>query len=387
MGMGNAFTSVGNDELAVFSNPAGLARSRNPRSKSGIHDFGFPGIALGGNQEGLQGIGTKSKVTLLPRKLAEKAQASPGTPTYAEAQVYPFVTFGGKGAPTYLVGFPIRSQLFYRTAETAAGSLRTLQFSETTASGALGVAGSTRGGTFAYGLALRPNTRYTSLAVDADTSALTVSGLRDNVKKNAVRTNALAADVGVLFTAADFWFPTFALAIRNVPTGCSKGFINATNGKETEMCGTKRTQAGGTTPVDPDTGEDLIAPSTLVDPTEIRAGFSITPRGRISGNKVNLRIAVDVFPLPLQTGGKSYGAVDAGLGELIHAGAELFVGNALTDRGMALRAGVNDSNLAYGFTFELLGLRLEAAHYAVRMGLRDQKRYDKRYLIGLSTGW
>lgn len=389
MGMGNAFSSVGNDELAVFSNPAGLARSRNPRSKSSIHNFAFPGLAVGGNQDGLNAIASPSQPSKIPQRLSEKTETSPGNHTYTEIQAYPFATFGGKAGPTHLVGFPMRSQLFYQSAQlnTASNELRTFQFSETTATAAWGIASSTRGGSFAYGLSLRPNLRYTALNMDIQTSGLSVAQVRNETKKNAVKTYAIAADVGILLTAADFWFPTFALAVRNVPTGCVQGFINAANGKETEMCGAKRTQSGGNAPTDPDSGDTLIAPSTLVDPTEVRAGFSITPRGRIDGHKVNLRLAVDVFPIPIQTGGKSYGAVDAGLGELVHAGAELFFGNALTDRGMALRAGVNDSNLTYGFTFDLLGVRLEAAHYAVRMGLRDQKRYDKRYLIGLSTGW
>jgi hypothetical protein len=390
LGMGDAFTTVGNDELAAFTNPAGLARSRNPRSKAGLHDFSFPGLVVGGNSTGAKELAKGGKPALWPRKLAEASQAAPGDLTYGETQAYPYAIFGGRGSPTFLFGLPARSQLLFQASPTSASPgarSRTLLFSETTMSAALGIADTSRGGSFAYGLMLRPDMRYSMLSTDADTATLTAASLRDGVKAGAVRTRAVALDAGVLFTAADFWFPTLGVAVRNAPTGCAKDYVNPANGKTVEMCGTRRTPTGGQDPVDATTGEEIAIPTTRVDPTELRVGFSITPRGRVDGTKINLRLAVDVFPIPVTTGGKRYGVDDVPLNEMIHAGTELFFGNALTDRGLSLRAGMNDSRPTYGATVDFLGVRLDAAHYSVRVGLRDRKRYDDRYLIGLSAGW
>ena len=79
LGMGNAFTALGNDENAVFSNPAGLAHSRNPRSKNAVHSLIFPGLVFGGNSQALQGIqSSPSKPKSYFENIIKKAQNNPG---------------------------------------------------------------------------------------------------------------------------------------------------------------------------------------------------------------------------------------------------------------------------------------------------------------------
>jgi hypothetical protein len=50
-GMGFATAATSNDSEAGFANPAGLARMRNPRSRSMIHEIQFPRISVLGSEK------------------------------------------------------------------------------------------------------------------------------------------------------------------------------------------------------------------------------------------------------------------------------------------------------------------------------------------------
>ena len=382
LGMGNAFTTVGNDELSVFSNPAGLARSRNPRKKSQIHEGAFPNFALGLNEAAVSALGAPNKPSLWPEPMRKASVKKEGTLHYAEAQAFPYVTLGGRGSPTFLIGFPGRSEMSILSRES-----KTLLASETTVSAALAVSGTTRAGLFTWGLAARPNLRYSALTTELGEAELTAAALKTFGTKEGVRTSGVPLDAGILVTAADFWFPTLGLSVRNIPTGCKQNYVNPSNGKTVEMCGTLRQKVSGEAPTETHSGKPLSVGNTEVDPTEFRAGFSITPRGRIDGTKINLRLALDVFPIPIQQGSKQYGITDTSVPELIHAGAELFFGNAMIDKGLAIRGGFQNSLPTYGATVELFGLSLEFAHYSVRTGIGSLKKIDKRYLAGLSVAF
>ena len=390
LGMGNAYTSSANDELAVFSNPAGLARSRNQREKSKIHRLSIPGLNIGGNQSAAKALKSSAKPSSWPGKLYESASSSPGQRQFFEAQTYPFFTLGGKGTPTYLFGMPARTIL---TTQSASGAkdAPVMLFSETSLSGALAIAGSSRAGLFSWGLSARPNMRYTYFSSDFSSASgqdsLNAKTLQNLAKTKAVKTTGTGVDAGVLVTAADYWFPTLAIAVRNIPTGCVDDFVNPLTGKTITMCGSVRKKSSGSIPADTTTGKEFLINSTKVDPTEVRAGFSITPRGRVSGTKVNLRLAVDAYPLPIKSGSKNYGIPNVPVGSLVHAGAEMYFGNAIVNRGFGLRAGMMNSQPTFGATLNFFAFSLEFAHYSEVVGTRDLFNLEKRYLAGLSVDW
>ena len=376
MGMGNAFTSVGNDDNAVFSNPAGLARSRNPRSKNSVHSFIFPGLVVGGNSQAIKGIRTDaSKPKNYFTNIVSGSQKNPQQMSTTEMMAYPSIILGNKGGATFLLGFPARSQNKIQFIDSA-NPWNAQISSVTTVGAALAIASQSRGGSFTYGLSLRPNTRYSYVSQAENLQNKGFSHFKEQVKNSGAKTTGVGADAGIQITAGDFWLPTLGIAIRNIPTGCVQDYTNPVTGQVQAVCGSRRT---GTVKSD--------AASTQLDPTEIRAGFSIIPRGRIDGNRVNLRLAVDAFPIPVVLSGKSYGLSNINVNQLVHAGAELYFGNAVVQKGFALRAGSNDGQLTYGGSLNLLGISLQYASYSVATGKTASGPKDRRHLLGLSTDW
>jgi hypothetical protein len=180
-----------------------------------------------------------------------------------------------------------------------------------------------------------------------------------------------------MFILPDFWFPTVGIAIRNIPTGCVDKYKNPVTGKSYTVCGSLRTG-------DIDDSNKVDA----VDPTEVRAGVSITPRIRSASARVNFRLSVDAYPLPIQYQGKNYGFTDLNINDILHAGAELFFGNPLGTQSIAIRAGTYGSDMSLGGTLSLFGIELEYATYPGYAALPGSStKRDRRHLIGLSTRW
>lgn len=379
-GMGGAFTATSNDETSVYSNPAGLSETRNPATTRFIHDIMLPDLEIGGNAQML------SKMQADPnswgKTLVQSAKNNPGNQSYFLLQSFNEIIFGGKNSLTYLIGIPIRSENKMAFIDTSNPS-NAYTVSTTTVSGAFAVSGSSFRGLFHYGIDIRPNSRidYQNNALDT-TNIQGTQDLVNIVTTNGIQTSSVGIDAGFTATAADYWFPTFGFSVRNIPTGCSDNYTNPMTQKVETMCGAIRT--GGTT-TSPNTSQ--------VDPTEIRAGFSLTPRGKVGKSKVNLRLSVDAYPIPIQAGSSNYGVDGVTTNQIIHAGAELFFGNVLIQQGFGLRAGYMNGGATWGASLNIAFLSIEYSSYQVNDTIptvnngTPTKIVERRNLLGVSYHW
>ena len=374
-GMGDAFTAVGNDETAPFTNPAGLSRTRNPRAKAYVHKVTFPGLVVGGNKLAISGVNKdKTKPIQLIPKLAASVKANNKKTGFIEGQMYPSIIFGNRSSATFLLGFPSRTTAAMQQKDTEDADTINVR-AQTTVGAVLGIASMSRGGTIGYGLSVRPNVRY-SYEGNLASESVTLQGLKTEERTNGVRSTAVAGDVGMLITAGDFWLPTLGLSVRNIPTGCVEKYVNPVTGDLQTVCGVLRSGA----PV----GSSSDA---LLDPTEVRIGVAITPRFNLGGTRANLRISADAWPLPVVIKSKSYGITNINVNRLLHAGAELYFGNAFLQNGIGFRAGSNQGQLCYGATLKLFGIALEYSFYGVDTGTSKVAKIESRHLIGITGDW
>lgn len=392
--MGGATTAFANSPDEMYSNPAGLARFRSPRSRQEFHELGLPGIQIGGNLLALQGLDAAfTSDTEKPSSLGDASNVSeayfeadrfgrilnqavnnPGVPIFAEAQFHTYGVFGGRSAPTWFVGVPLRSELTLGVPSATDTSMISI-LSKTTVGLMVAMADMSRTGLITWGIAARPNYRYAYETESWPSSSTAFSDFRKTVAADAHKTFALPVDLGLQITAPDMWLPTLGITVRNIPTGCVDDYTNPVTGKSYTVCGTLRSGGTGKT-------QDRL------DPTEIRAGISIIPRFRAGRAKINLRIAGDVFPLPIAYEGKSYGFNDLNINDLIHAGAELFFGNAHYDHVFAIRGGVHGVDFTFGLGFSFLGMDWSYATYPgysfIKGGSEDK---DRRHLIAMTARW
>lgn len=379
LGMGGSFTANANDETAVFTNPAGISATRNPLAKRIIHDLKLPDFQFGGNEQMLENIG--SDPTNWGYELYRSAKDNPNKQSYLLLQSFNQITLGDKKSLTFLFGIPIRHESKMTFIDTA-NPTTAYYVSTSTITGALGISGATKTGLFRYGISLRPNYRVDYQTQNLDTTRhQTTNDLINLANDSGFQTTALAADAGLSVTAADFWFPTFAIAIRNIPTGCISDYTHPMTQKVLTMCGTLRE------------GGNSSAPNTSkIDPTELRAGVSITPRGKVGKAKINLRLSVDAYPIPLEIDQNNYGVNGLELSQILHAGAELFFGNVLMQQGFALRAGYMEDGATWGVSLDILFLSVEYSSYVVTETLPTisgsyDKFVERRHLLGISYHW
>ena len=379
-GMGGAFTATSNDETSVYSNPAGLSEIRNPASTKILHDAVFPDLEVGGNAQMLSNM--HADPTVWGTDLIQSAKNTPGSQSYFLFQSFNEIIFGGKNSATYLIGIPVRSENKMAFIDPSNPN-NAYTVSTTTVSGAFAVSGSSSRGLFHYGLDVRPNYRvdYQNNAFDTTNIANTDDYI-NYVNNKGEKTTSVGIDAGFTATAADYWFPTFGFAIRNIPTGCVNNYVNPINQNVETMCGAIR-----------DGGSSSAPNSSKVDPTEIRAGFSLTPRGKAGKTKVNLRLSIDAYPIPIQIGGNNYGVDGIGVNRLIHAGAELFFGNVLIQKGFALRAGYMEGGATWGASINLAFLSIEYSSYLINDTIPQVNNgtptqiVERRHLLGVSYHW
>jgi hypothetical protein len=242
---------------------------------------------------------------------------------------------------------------------------------------------STESGLFRYGFSLRPNYRldYQNNSLDT-TDISSTTDLTNVISNNGEHTGSVGIDAGFMATAPDYWFPTFGMVLRNLPMGCDDNYINPINQKTETMCGALR--IGGST---------NALNTSKVDPTELRAGFSLTPRGKIAGSKVNLRLSLDVYPIPIQIGSNNYSVDNIDTNRLIHAGAELFFGNVLVQEGFAIRTGYMEGGATLGASLNLAFLSIEYSTYIVNDTIPQPnnatptKIVERRHLLAISYHW
>ncbi len=379
-GVGGAFTATSNDETSVYSNPAGLSETRNPATKTLLHDFKLPDVEVGSNSQMLGGMHVDP--TEWGSDLVQSAKNNPGSQSYLLFQSFNEIIFGGKNSFTYLIGIPIRSENKMAFIDTS-NLNNAYTVSTTTISGAFAVSGSSSRGLFHYGIDVRPNYR-----IDYQNNALNITNITNTnelinvANSNGEKTTSVGIDAGFTATAADYWFPTIGFAIRNLPTGCVNNYVNPITQKTETMCGAIR--EGST---------NSILNTSKVDPTEIRAGFSLTPRGKVGKSKVNLRLSIDAYPIPIQIGGNNYGVDGIDVNNLIHAGAELFFGNVLIQQGFALRTGYMEGGVTWGASINLAFLSIEYSSYLMNDTIPQinnvtlTKIVERRHLLGISYHW
>lgn len=370
--LGGSQTAHADNEDALYSNPAMLRRTRNPRSKKGIDVVDAPRISLGGNTHLLSSIkGNQTTPSAWLQNLAKNAESQIN---FFEVQSFPWLVMGERRGPTYFFGLPFRSTILASGSKDG-GLTRTLS-TETTASAAFSVIFSSRTQTLALGLSVRPNVRWSSAQSISLNDVVSSKSLFSNAKAATLKTSATAVDLGFSLTAGDFWLPTFAVSVLNLPTGCVENYTNPATGKQQDICGSKR--SGET---------DSSLDSTRLDPTEVRAGLSIIPRFRVGRTKFNIKVSGDIYPLPIVSGQKKYGFHDVNINQLTHAGVELYTGNALKSSTFSIRLGLNETRTSYGILIPMTYFTLEATTYEAAVFSDSKLGKERRHLIGISSNW
>ena len=236
--------------------------------------------------------------------------------------------------------------------------------------GVIGFALSDRSNRFNFGLQVRPITRYAYEDTIPITTLADKKELERTLRDDANKSAGLAVDAGILLTLADFWFPTIGLAVLNAPTGCKENYLNPYSKLRETTCGTVFQGSFG----NPD------ALST-VDPTDIRAGISITPR---LGRKLALRLGIDVHHIFLTNGTQNYGLSEVDSLKKFHAGAEVFVGNPLLPPEFTVGFGVGQGFYSMGTTAHLGFLSLELAVYGADVSTSATPKEDRRVVGSLA---
>jgi hypothetical protein len=381
-GMGRALSTFGADVDAIVTNPAGIAKSRNPRSRKWLQHLDLPQFSVGGNQLGLAVFGKGGVLpTKFPDALYNSIQENSGAHV-AIQQIFPNVTFGSKGTPTFFFGMYGRA--YYYAEKSQVVQSETYLSTHQTAGLALGIADTLFGGRLAYGIMVRPNLRYAMetkyfLAEDSES----FKSFFNSVKSKGAKSTATAIDAGIIYMYRSFWAPSLAVSVRNMSptqTGCLENYINPLNGNVEAVCGLLRKG-----------GEKISYGPSNLDPLEIRAGFSITPRTKLSTEKINLRLAAELAPLPLDTQGYKFGAFTeeqkANVISLASFGTELFFGRANINRGFGLRAAYSKQDLTYGATLALGGLVIDYSSYAAKIYVQSGLLDERRHTVGISTDW
>ena len=369
-GMGGAFTAVANDDQSMWTNPAGIARTRKARSKAGIHFARFPEILLGFNSgaKGFYDTLKSSSNDGLAEAIANSNTVS-DKPFYLRLGVLGLiVTETAQDLPT-AVGLFANTHTRITIDESIPTDARMTTITDTGAN--LGFALTSTANRLSFGMTARPTYRYSYEKIIPVTDLKAPKELVNNLKKDSVSGVGLGLDVGVLYTMADFWFPTVGIAIRNLPTGCQEDYLNPYSETRETVCGTKF--SGGDNP-------DSL---TRLDPTDLRVGISISPR---IGRDFGIRLAADAHNIPIHVGGNNYGLDEIEIVKMLHGGLEIFSGNPLEKSRFAARLGANQGLLTYGASADFGWLQLEFASYGVDVSLRDKRTEDRRYMLTLSTG-
>jgi hypothetical protein len=220
------------------------------------------------------------------------------------------------------------------------------------------------------GLTVRPTYRYAFEDTIPSSELKSRTGLYERIKSDNNRGVGLGADVGLLYTLADYWFPTLGLTLRNLPTGCKKDYLNPFTEKRQNICGTKFTGSEGNS-------EAL----SIVDPTDARVGMSISPR---VSSDYGIRFSADVQNIYLGRNSTYYGLPGIDLAKMLHGGMEIFSGNPLEQSAFALQVGANQGFVSWGFTIHSTLGSLEFASYAADVSSTLKRVEDRRYLTSFS---
>ncbi len=378
LGMGGAFTAIADDASALWSNPAGISRIRKARSRSKMHHATFPNLVGGGNKKGsslysklqsAQGSDSKNQVSevLQGSSLSDKplwvtAAANPMV-FFSTSQYTPPAVFGGYSS--------VKMNVVVDDAGDDDSSNDTALLQAVAENGViLGLSWANYSNRFNFGFNLRPASRYSYNDKVELTTLVSKSKLQDILKSESNSVQGVGVDAGLLFTFADFWFPTLGVSVLNLPTGCQVEYLNPFDQKRQTVCGTK---FSGTIKNPEDTN--------LVNPTDTRVGLSITPR---LSHRIGLRFAVDLHHLYFASGESNYGLSGIQPLRQTHAGVELFSGNPLGLTPFAIRAGYGEGSMSFGGTMRLGFITLEFASYGKDISTSTSPVEDNRIVGSLS---
>ena len=373
-GMGQTFTALADDSSAIWANPAGISRVRKNRQRKSITLASFPNIYLAANQNGRQFLrsyfggaslaGDEDKVTKSIKKLGEIEDERI---CYSFA-LNPILYFDLPRGSPWVFGLltSTRSELKKSNQELSS------QVKAVSDSGVvLGRAWSDRNNRLTLGVQLRAFLRsdfadqIENKVIGPDSGAFL-----SEIQKKGNSGNLIAIDLGVIWTIADFWFPTIAFAIKNFPLNCKENYLGVNREERVKACGValKGKIKNDESPF-------------ILDPTDIRFGFSLTPR--ISRNFA-FRLAIDMHKGYIKSGTTHYGVPSSNAAEQYHAGLEIFFKHPLRRSPFAVRAGYNGVGVTGGLTLRFFGLTFDVATYKQKVQDLVGKGQEDSFLAGLT---
>ena len=369
MGMGDAFTAIAQDEGAVWTNPAGIGRVRKARSRHSLNLVKIPNIIAGTNRDGYHF--TRAFRSTGEKSVSELITGSEGLsdkPFWSRAGAFPITMFDVEREIPMAVG------LLTNTTAKIIIPKETPEVAKVEAiadvGGVISLGFTSVNNRFNVGFQTRPLARY-AFEERIPSQDLTNRGMMTSrFKEGANKSQAIAIDAGILMTIGDFWFPTIGAAVLNVPTGCKSNYLNPFTEKFERVCGTVYSGSFA--------NEDALS---TVDPTDLRIGLSITPR---LSQKVALRLALDAHHLPLGDSSRSYGLQGIEVNKLMHAGAELVLGNPLLVSPFSIRAGYSQGFPTGGFGVNWGLFVFEGAIYGRDVSSSSSPIADIRYLTSMS---
>ncbi len=368
IGMGGAFTAVAIDDASIWTNPAGVARVRKARAKSGLHLLKIPNFAGASNPAGRSYAAALAAPASAPADVLSESNTSVDMPAYGEASIFPVGFFDiGKNAPMAL-GTLLSSKVSTYVDPATPTMAQVSSIVNTSAVITIGFASASNRANF--GINFRPTNRYAYDASVPIADAKDKTAMRKNITSDAGKGTGVGIDAGAMFTLADFWFPTLGVSVLNLPTGCNT-VTNPYTLTDQSVCGTKFSLAGNS-----------FNQLSAIDPMDLRGGISISPR---LSRTLSFRLAADVHHYYLKGGSNYYGLSGVDAGKLIHAGGEIFYGNPLeSSPTWSLRAGVNQTFLTFGISARLGKLALDFASYGIDTSITVTPKEDRRTSAGVS---
>lgn len=372
MAMGGAFTAVANDENAVWTNPAGVSRIRKARSRGVVNLVKFPNAIAGANTAGrtfytsITQAGDEETAAAISE--ASQNEAIADKPFWAMAAAFPMMMFDfGRQLASVLGAF---SHTTMKAVIDSDNPQQTTTEVVSDIGGVLSFSVTNHSNRFNLGFQVRSIGRYAFEDTIATTTLFDDKELETVLKENSNQSVGLAVDAGMMFTLADFWFPTIGISVLNAPLSCKKDYLNPFSKTRETVCGTVFSGSFA--------NPDAIS---TVDPTDIRAGISITPR---ITRKIALRIALDAHHIHTTSGDNNYGLSDIPVLKTLHGGVELITGNPLLPSPFSVAVGLSQGYYTMGASVRLSFLSLDIATFGRDISSDDNPQEDRRVMGGFS---
>lgn len=365
-GMGGAFTAVANDENSLWTNPAGIARVRKARSRKAVDVVKVPNLVLGANKNGkafYQGMQQSSSSV---DSVAEQAGENGDQPFWGMTSIAPAMMFQAGNMPMAAAAF---SHTVVKAQPNGTGQADTSILSDL--GGLLTLGATSASNRFNAAVQVRSIGRYAFEDTLPYSTLADKGALQTAFKDGSNRSVGLAVDAGMLWTMADFWFPTIGVSVLNAPLGCKEDYLNPFSKLRETVCGTVFTGKFA--------NPDAIS---TVDPTDLRIGLSIAPR---LSRDFGMRVAIDLHHLAFAAAGNNYGLSDIPLAKKLHAGVEIFSGNPLLPSPFSVSMGANQGFFTAGVSARLGFLSLDFTSFGRDISATDSPKEDRRYLASISA--